>query len=254
MDDLEALRADAQHDPDRATLVPLHGADGSAEVEVQPLRLWPDRAFAALEVGDHTAWAADCLTAAGRAAWAAAGPTVRQCREFVSAWEATTGQDLAAVFAMRQALAEHPRQVEADLQRYYRLDVRDLWRPGGGASGLTWRRLRVLVDGLPAESDVKTAYRDAMSDAELAELAKEARGHGPWSATDYRIAAIRDDIHWLIFAVFAAAGGKPKQPDPTPRPGVPDKRRRATPKGVQYLLALQRGHGVAAEGWQGGAA
>lgn len=39
--------------------------------------------------------------------------------------------------------------VEADLA-FQGIDLRDLYRPGGGASGLTPRRLLVLIRGLPA--------------------------------------------------------------------------------------------------------
>lgn len=37
------------------------------------------------------------------------------------------------------------------MQRWYQVDLRDLWRPGGG---LTWRRLVVLLRWLPAEATV----------------------------------------------------------------------------------------------------
>jgi hypothetical protein len=39
--------------------------------------------------------------------------------------------------------------VEADLQRFYAVDYRDRWRRG---SGLTLRRISVLVDHLPEDS------------------------------------------------------------------------------------------------------
>ncbi|MBX6384660.1 MAG: hypothetical protein IRZ07_17120 [Microbispora sp.] len=39
--------------------------------------------------------------------------------------------------------------MEADLQRWYQVDLRELWRPGGG---LSWRRLGVLLRWLPAEA------------------------------------------------------------------------------------------------------
>lgn len=47
--------------------------------------------------------------------------------------------------------------VEADFQRFYHLDYRDRYRPGGGESKLTIRRLLVLVDGLPPESLFRSA-------------------------------------------------------------------------------------------------
>ncbi|MGN0095038.1 MAG: hypothetical protein ACI38U_03140 [Corynebacterium sp.] len=59
--------------------------------------------------------------------------------------------DLAATLPL---VAAHPREIEADLQRYYHIDYRDRWRPD---SGLTYRRLLVLLDGLPPESLFRSA-------------------------------------------------------------------------------------------------
>lgn len=50
--------------------------------------------------------------------------------------------------------------MEGDLQFYYGIDLRDLWRPGGGASRLTYRRLLVLVGRLPQDSAFMSACRD----------------------------------------------------------------------------------------------
>lgn len=246
MDDWEALRADVEHDSERPAVVALRGG---VEVEVQPIRLWPDWALQALQVADHTTWAMGALDGANRIAWAQAKPTVRECREFITAWEDTTGQPLASVFAMRQALAEHSKSIEADLRRYYSgLDLRDLLRPGGGRSGLTWRLLQVLVDELPAESATKTAYRDGMTDAELADLAGETTGNGPWAATDYRIADLIDAVNRNTAAVIASGGVKPNPVQPYRRPGVAAKGtgRRATSKGVAYLRGLEQRQGGAA--------
>lgn len=49
-------------------------------------------------------------------------------------------------------LREHEDAVEADLQRYYQIDIADLWR-----GGLTVRRLSVLIQHLPADSAVAAA-------------------------------------------------------------------------------------------------
>lgn len=50
-------------------------------------------------------------------------------------------------------IRRHEAEVEADLQRFCNgTDYRDRFRPGGGSSGLTVRRLLVLVEHLPAES------------------------------------------------------------------------------------------------------
>ncbi|WP_010120132.1 hypothetical protein [Corynebacterium nuruki] len=51
----------------------------------------------------------------------------------------------------------HPREIERDLQRHYGIDYRDRWRPNGGPSRLTYRRLLVLLDGLPVGAEFRTA-------------------------------------------------------------------------------------------------
>jgi len=123
------------------------------------------------------------------------------------------------------------------------VDLRDLWRRGGGRSGLTPRLLRALIDGLPPESATKTAVRDDLGEAELAELAEKDQpsGHGPWSHTDLRIASLIDEVRWLRYAVYQSAGAKPKQPNPYPRPGVrsPDAGREITEAGRAYLEKLR---------------
>lgn len=50
-------------------------------------------------------------------------------------------------------LHNKPGQLEADLQRYYQIDLRDLWR-----GDLTWRRICVLIRHLPAESDLGESW------------------------------------------------------------------------------------------------
>lgn len=49
-------------------------------------------------------------------------------------------------------IRRHEDDVEIDLQQVYSIDYRDYYRPDGGASRLTTRRLLLLVDGLPRES------------------------------------------------------------------------------------------------------
>lgn len=121
-----------------------------------------------------------------------------------------------------------------------------MWRKGGGPSRLTWRRVQTLVDHLPPESASKTAARDEMDPAELAALPKPA-GHGPWSAVEMRLADIIDQLSWVVYAVYHSQGGKPKKPQPFPRPGVKDAKvpRRDTPEGVAYLQRLRRNRGAA---------
>lgn len=54
------------------------------------------------------------------------------------------------------------------------IDLRDLYRPGGGSSRLTLRRLRVLVRGLPPDSwtwlSVREDNEQAKADATVTRL------------------------------------------------------------------------------------
>jgi hypothetical protein len=157
------------------------------------------------------------------------------------------GANAGGIRRGEQSIAAHAAPIEADLRRYHRIDLRDLYRPGGGQSRLTYRLLGVLLDHLPGESAYKTAIRDALTDDDLTQIAKEPRrGHGPWSSTDLLLASAIDHLKWVIYAVYAAQGGKPKQPDPLPRPGVATKRRALSPEGRAYLQRLRDNQGAAA--------
>lgn len=63
--------------------------------------------------------------------------------------------------------------IEADLRRFHRVDLRDLWRPGGGTAQLTLRLLYVLIQYLPATSALAIA---------------DNGGTQPWSITEHLIA------------------------------------------------------------------
>jgi hypothetical protein len=131
----------------------------------------------------------------------------------------TLGSGLGEITSLAALLERHCEALEADLARYYRVDLRDLWR-GGGA--LTYRRLQVLLDHLPPESATMTALREEFTDDELSAMAKNAEpsGHGPWSHPDLLLAGISDRLDWVIWAIFAVQGGKGDRPTPMPRPGV----------------------------------
>lgn len=117
-----------------------------------------------------------------------------------------------------------------------------MWRPRGGPSRLTWRRLMVLVNHLPSESATTTLARDSMTPAEIAELNKRPQraGHGAWSSSDLLMARMSDQLDWVIYAIYAAQGGKPKEPKPLPRPGVmrPEDKP-MDPKALAYLQRLR---------------
>jgi len=109
--------------------------------------------------------------------------------------------------------------VEADLQHYYGVDLRDLWR-----GGLTLRRLRVLLDGLPGDSLWSTALRrrDDLPPAPAGGDVDTVR----WDTTHELLAALIDatqDVAWTV----AQVNSKSKLPSPSrfPRPGVKPRRK-----------------------------
>ncbi|MFC3986434.1 hypothetical protein [Streptosporangium jomthongense] len=125
-------------------------------------------------------------------------------------------------------LAEHYDAVEADLWMHcHRTDLRDLWRPGGGDTKLTWRLLRNLIRHLPSESATKTALRNRMTDAQLEQAGKEADpSQAPWSQEEMLLASLIDSVRTLIYVVIRVNGGKGRPPQPMTRPGVKKARRR----------------------------
>lgn len=91
-----------------------------------------------------------------------------------------------------------------------------------------------MLRELPGESAYKTAVRDSLPDEQLAELAKHGEpGHGPWSRTDLRLAAIED-----LLAVLARGMRIQGDWKPVPRPGIAAARRRRI--GAAQLAYLQR--------------
>ncbi len=95
---------------------------------------------------------------------------------------------------------------------------------------LTFRRFRVLLDRLPEDSTTRTKMRDAFTDEELLEMAKngrsERRGHGPLSRHDLFLIDLMDQLKWVEYAIYRSQGGKPNKPEPTPRPGVVQKKKK----------------------------
>jgi hypothetical protein len=146
---------------------------------------------------------------------------------------------------LQATLEAYLEQIAADLWHHYNgLDVRDLWRPGGGRSRLTYRLLGVLLRQLPGQSAYKTAVRDAVSDEDLAAYAKQPRtGHGPWSHHELISVAQVDVLRMILHVLVLAHGGKSKPPEPWPRPGVVTKRRKAlSPEGLAHLRRLREEH------------
>lgn len=129
-----------------------------------------------------------------------------------------------------------------------------MWRPAGGVSRLTWRRLRVLVDGLPPESLTKTAIRDGMSLQEWASRPDGPQAWGPWSHEAHLLAGIRDGIASLTWVTQAQWAKQPgPRPELTPRPGVGEGplaavaavRKTGKARAEAALIARVRLHGAA---------
>lgn len=108
--------------------------------------------------------------------------------------------------------------MEADLQRYYHVDLRDLW-----TGRLTLRRVKVLLAGLPGDSLLATAIRQ-MPDA------KPQQGDIDdvrWGTVHELMAAQIDAMREIKWAVFQAQSNKTvAKPDPFPRPGTGKSKRR----------------------------
>lgn len=115
-----------------------------------------------------------------------------------------------------------------------------MWR-----GGLSYRRLWVLVRHLPADSWTQTGLRDDPKLADLAAAEPDGeRKFGPWSLTNFQLAALRDEIAGLHYLTAVIGQIKdPRLPEPTPRPGLRAKREAERPRlpeaAVLYLDKLR---------------
>jgi hypothetical protein len=117
-------------------------------------------------------------------------------------------------------------EVEADLARFYGLDVGDYWR-----GTLSARRLWVLVSQLPDDAATVKAQRGT-----------------PWPDLLYLVARLADEVAYGR-AEWANAHGAHVQPQPVPRPGDADTVRdeREQVRGVHdALTGMMRGDVVLA--------
>lgn len=87
--------------------------------------------------------------------------------------------------------------MEADLQRYYQTDLRDLAR-----GGLSWRRLEVLIGHLPREAATVRALVGESAD---------------WGVTEHLLAAAVDALHAANWQRSGRKGAR--RPKPVRRPG-----------------------------------
>lgn len=117
-------------------------------------------------------------------------------------------------------LSEHGEAIEADLQRFYGLDIRDLFRPG---AGLTWRRLRALIMGLPAES----ALHRSMGGEDAV-----------WTLQTQLLAAVHDRLSEANWQRGNAGSKTPsRRPSPIPRPGFRADRIGRTDRSPEHVAA-----------------
>jgi hypothetical protein len=112
-------------------------------------------------------------------------------------------------------VSAHAEAIEADLFRYYGLDLLDYHR-----GALSSRRLRVLIEHLPRE----------------AALVREVHGEdAAWGLAEHLLAAAVDQLstgNWQFAVVHASEqAGTPERPQPIPRPGMQNtERAAATPE------------------------
>jgi hypothetical protein len=137
------------------------------------------------------------------------------------------------------AISQFAEEIEADLARYYRLELSDLFQPG---SSLTWRRLLVLLKHLPPESAVNTAIRNRTPEDVLSESDHDP-ATGKWSTVETLLAVLIDEMRiWQWIYVQAHTDKKLPRPDPIRRPGVASRpKRRLALATVQAMDPRLRG-------------
>ena len=112
---------------------------------------------------------------------------------------------------------------------------------------MSWRRVNVILNRLPPESEFKTAQRDGM-DIDWENL-PEMDGDGSWSKLENLVAGNYDQLAMLRWELRRMLGGKsPGDPEPEPlqRPGV-KRRPKVVPlnaKGLAFLRYLQEHQGA----------
>jgi hypothetical protein len=123
----------------------------------------------------------------------------------------------------------------------------DLFRPG---TALTWRRLKVLVDGLPPESLTMTALRvKGAGSGGVVEAGPDVEpGDAPHSRLEMLVIQLTDAVYENTWAVFQSQTSETiPRPDPIPRPGVRAAKRQAPkdPLLVEWLTRRQNGEDTA---------
>lgn len=102
---------------------------------------------------------------------------------------------------------------------------------------MSYRRLWVLVDRLPAESWTQTQLRDDPP-ADL-ELAAAPQTFGPWALDNYQMASLLDAVRHLEYTLAVVNGNEWTPPEPSPRPGTNRPKLKQTEASISYLKGLR---------------
>lgn len=109
---------------------------------------------------------------------------------------------------------------------------------------MSFRKVRVLIHGLPPESATMTALRNTNPDATPAET-DPAKGR--WAQLEMLVALLIDEVRILRWVTSAANSEKGKagdQPEPLPRPGVVSKRAPKKFSDAQYDFLFRHINGL----------
>lgn len=134
-------------------------------------------------------------------------------------------QDVAGkIQAITQLVIHYGDHIEADLQRYYQVDLLDLYRPG---RKLSHRKLSILLSHLPPESATATAIRNTAVESGEQPESDADPADGQWSLQEMLLASVVDELR---FSRFEFRQVNTKNPGPAPsqvgRPGVKTKKKR----------------------------
>jgi hypothetical protein len=126
-------------------------------------------------------------------------------------------------------------EIEADLHRYYGLNLGLFFVPG---SGLSWRKLLVLTEHLPPESTLNTAIRNSMPERDvLANFGDPV--NAPWSPLESLVAALIDEVRQLAWMYASAhSDATIKRPEPIRRPGIGGRSSRGHIMSAQDIKAI----------------
>ena len=130
--------------------------------------------------------------------------------------EALRPELCGGIFGLVLLLAEHPHEVEADLQRFYGIPLAHIF-----TGQVSFRRLYALLTNLPPDSALARSV------------------NGLWGLPEHLLACLVDEqrvANWLTAQIHSKEKIKP--PKPIERPGVESKpKKRMTRDIAEKLLA-----------------